>query len=181
MDKDHGMEFPNALGTYISKGVRGVKDDCQRFQLEMQMLKEKAEDTKKREVEVEGMANKVKRRLMEELDVVAHRNLDTLMQPSQITQPSTREREDLEYILGGGNSKAASFNCSTICKRNPCPHGQQFSREESVGEKGPQKKLKDQKNIALMCTLSITNYTWEALWSLTVKFLRVMSSQQHEH
>jgi hypothetical protein len=93
MDKDHGMEFPNALGTYISKGVRGVKDDCQRFRLEMQMLKEKTEDIRKREVEVEGMANRVKRRLMEELDVVAHRNLDTLMQPSQIAQPSTRERE----------------------------------------------------------------------------------------
>jgi hypothetical protein len=29
---------------------------------------------------------------MEELDVVAHRNLDTLMNPSQIAQPSTRER-----------------------------------------------------------------------------------------
>jgi hypothetical protein len=29
---------------------------------------------------------------MEELDVVAHRNLDTLMHPSQIAQPSTRER-----------------------------------------------------------------------------------------
>ncbi len=79
MDKDHGMEFPNALGTYISKGVRGVKDDCQRFRLEMQMLKEKAEDTRKREVKVEGMVNKVKRQLMEELDVVAHKNLDTLM------------------------------------------------------------------------------------------------------
>jgi hypothetical protein len=82
---------------------------------------------------------------MEELDVVAHRNLDTLMQPSQIAQPSTREREDLEYVLGGGNSEAASFNCSAIRRRNPCAHGQQFSREESVGEKGPQKKLKDQK------------------------------------
>jgi hypothetical protein len=56
-----------------------VKDDYQRFQLEMQMLKEKTEDTRKREVEVEGMANRVKRRLMEELDVVAYRNLDTLM------------------------------------------------------------------------------------------------------
>jgi hypothetical protein len=61
MDKDHGMEFPNALGIYISKGVRGVKDDCQRFRLEMQMLKEKTEDTRKREAEVEGMANRVKR------------------------------------------------------------------------------------------------------------------------
>jgi len=67
------------------------------------------------------------------------------MQPNQIAQPSTREREDLEYVLGGGNFKAASFNCSAICRRNPCAHGQQFSREESVGEKGPQKKLKDQK------------------------------------
>jgi hypothetical protein len=145
MDKDHGMEFPNALGTYISKGVRGVKDDCQRFRLEMQMLKEKAEDTRKREAEVEGMANRVKRQLMEELDVVAHRNLDTLMQPSQIAQPSTREREDLEDVLGGGNPGAASFNSSAIRRRNPCAHGQQFSREESVGEKGPQKKLKDHK------------------------------------
>ncbi len=145
LDKDHGMEFPNALGTYISKGVRGVKDDCQRFWLEMQMLKEKTEDTRKREAEVEGMANRVKRQLMEELDVVAHRNLDTLMQPSQIAQPSIRKREDLEYVLGGGNSEAASFNCFAICRRNPCFHGQQFSREESMGEKGPQKKLKDQK------------------------------------
>ncbi len=77
--------------------------------------------------------------------VVAHKNLDTLVQPSQIAQPSTREREDLEYVLGGGNSEAASFNCSAICRRNPCAQGQQFSREESVGEKGPHKKLKDQK------------------------------------
>ncbi|CAK9876697.1 unnamed protein product [Sphagnum jensenii] len=145
MDKDHGMEFPNALGTYISKGVRGVKDDCQRFRLEMQMLKEKAEDTRKREAEVEGMANRVKRRLMEEQDVVAHRNLDTLMQPSQIVQPSTTEREDLEDVLGGGNPGAASFNCSAIRRRNPCAHDQQFSMEESVGKKGPQKKLKDHK------------------------------------
>ncbi len=89
------------------RGVRGVKDGCQRFRLEMQMLEEKAKDTRKREAEVEGMANRVKRRLMEEMDVVAHRNLDTLMQPSQIAQPSTREREDLEYVLGGGNSGAA--------------------------------------------------------------------------
>jgi hypothetical protein len=83
------------------------------------------------------MANKVKRLLMEELDVIAHRNLDTLMQPSQIAKPSIREREDLKYVLGGGNSEVASFNCSAICRRNPCTHGQQFSREESVGEKGP--------------------------------------------
>ncbi len=109
------------------------------------MLKEKTEDTRKREAEVEGMANRVKKRLMEELDVVVHRNLDTLMQPSQIAQPSTRERENLEYVLGGGNSDTASFNCFAICRRNPCAHGQQFSREESVGERGPQKKLKDQK------------------------------------
>jgi hypothetical protein len=109
------------------------------------MLKEKTEDTRKRKAEVEGMVNRVKKQLMEELDVVAHRNLDTLMQPSQIAQPSTREREDLEYVLRGGNFEAASFNCSAICRKNPCAHGQQFSREESVGEKGPQKKLKDQK------------------------------------
>jgi len=82
---------------------------------------------------------------MEKLDVVAHRNLDTLMQPSQITQPNTRKKEDLEYVLGGGNSEAASFNCFAICRKNPCAHGQQFSREESVGEKDPHKKLKDQK------------------------------------
>jgi hypothetical protein len=57
------------------------------------MLKEKTEDTRKRKAEVEGMVNRVKKQLMEELDVVAHRNLDILMQPSQIAQPSTRERE----------------------------------------------------------------------------------------
>jgi hypothetical protein len=34
------------------RGVRGVKDGCQRFRLEMQMLEEKAEDTRKREAEV---------------------------------------------------------------------------------------------------------------------------------
>jgi hypothetical protein len=99
------------------------------------MFKEKTEDTRKRKAEVEGMANKVKRRLMEELDVVAHRNLDTLMQPSHIAQPNTREREDLEYILEGGNSEAASFNYSTICRRNPCAHGQHFLGRNLWGKK----------------------------------------------
>jgi hypothetical protein len=98
------------------------------------MLKEKAEDTRKREAEVEGMANRVKRRLMEELDVVVHKNLDTLMQPSQIAQPSSTEREDLEYVLGGGNSEAASFNCSAICRIH-VPMANNFLRRNLWGEK----------------------------------------------
>ncbi len=82
------------------------------------------------------------------MDVVGHRNLDTLMQPIQIAQPSTREREDLEYVLGGGNSGAASFNCSAIRRRNPCAHGQQFSREESVGEKRPTEEVERSQDSA---------------------------------
>jgi hypothetical protein len=45
----------NAIGTYRSRGVKGVKEDCERFRLQMKILKEKAHDSRIREVMVEGM------------------------------------------------------------------------------------------------------------------------------
>ncbi|KAG0576108.1 hypothetical protein KC19_5G056100 [Ceratodon purpureus] len=45
----------NAIGTYRSRGVKGVKEDCERFRLQMKILKEKANDSRIREVMVEGM------------------------------------------------------------------------------------------------------------------------------
>lgn len=45
----------NALGMYKSKGVKGIKEDCERFRLQMKLLKEKADDSRIQEVMVEGL------------------------------------------------------------------------------------------------------------------------------
>lgn len=44
----------NAMGAYRSRGVEGVKEDCENFRVQMRLLKEKANDSRMREVEVEG-------------------------------------------------------------------------------------------------------------------------------
>lgn len=44
----------NAMGAYKSRGVEGVKEDCENFRVQMRLLKEKANDSRMREVEAEG-------------------------------------------------------------------------------------------------------------------------------
>ncbi|KAG0615611.1 hypothetical protein M758_5G055700 [Ceratodon purpureus] len=51
----------NAIGTYRSRGVKGVKEDCERFRLQMKILKEKANDSRIREVMVEGMVENLQK------------------------------------------------------------------------------------------------------------------------
>ena len=48
---------------------RRVKENCERFRRQMKLLKEKAEDTRMREEEVESMAGRLQRRLVEEIDL----------------------------------------------------------------------------------------------------------------
>jgi hypothetical protein len=48
---------------------RGVKENCERFRRQMKLLKEKAEDTRMREEEVESMAERIQRRLVDEIDL----------------------------------------------------------------------------------------------------------------
>lgn len=54
-----------------SSGVQrsGVKENCERFRHQMRMLKEKAEDTRMREEEVESMAERLQRQLESEIDL----------------------------------------------------------------------------------------------------------------
>lgn len=47
---------------------RGMKQDCEHFRREMRLLQEKAKDSRIREVEVEGLAEKLQRRLVDEMD-----------------------------------------------------------------------------------------------------------------
>ncbi|KAG0553581.1 hypothetical protein KC19_12G022600 [Ceratodon purpureus] len=47
---------------------RGVKENCERFRRQMKLLKEKAEDTRMREEEVESMAERLQRRLVDDID-----------------------------------------------------------------------------------------------------------------
>lgn len=56
----------NAIGTYRSRGVKGVKEDCERFRLQMKILKEKANDSRIREVMVEGMVENLHKIIHEE-------------------------------------------------------------------------------------------------------------------
>lgn len=50
-------------------GQRGVKENCDRFRRQMKFLKEKSEDTRMREEEVENMAERLQRRLVDEIDL----------------------------------------------------------------------------------------------------------------
>ena len=50
---------------------RGMKEDCEHFRREMRLLKEKAKDSRIREVEVEGLAEKLQRRLVDEMDLAS--------------------------------------------------------------------------------------------------------------
>ena len=56
----------NAIGTYRSKGIKSVKEDCERFRLQMKILKEKADDSRFREVMVEGMVENLHKNINEE-------------------------------------------------------------------------------------------------------------------
>jgi hypothetical protein len=166
IEKEMDMSVDNnpgrdAIGTYISKGVQGVKEDCQRFRLQMQMLKEKAEDTKKREVEVEGMAKSMKR----QLDVVPTNSLALDVVPtqpptSQTTQSSTlTDREELQHLLeggpGDGSGEDKNIGASSSLKlaarlrrgNRCCPHGRHFLWEEAIGRKSRHKKLKTRRII----------------------------------
>ncbi|CAM6034206.1 unnamed protein product [Sphagnum compactum] len=131
IEKEMDMSVDNnpgrdAIGTYISKGVQGVKEDCQRFRLQMQMLKEKAEDTKKREVEVEGMANSMNR----QLDVVP---TNTANKPDNTVQHINRQRGVTAFI-GRWSRLRRGNRC--------CPHSRHFLWEEAIGRKSRHKKLK---------------------------------------
>lgn len=59
-------------GTSPSSSVQqrgGVKESCERFRRQMRLLKEKAEDTRMREEEVESMAERLQRQLEDEIDL----------------------------------------------------------------------------------------------------------------
>ncbi|CAK9277147.1 unnamed protein product [Sphagnum jensenii] len=136
IEKEMDMSVDNnpgrdAIGTYISKGVQGVKEDCQRFRLQMKMLKEKAEDTKKREVEVEGMAKSMKR----QLDVVP---TNTANKPDNTVQHINRQRGVTAYI-GRWSRLRRGNRC--------CSHGRHFLWEEAIGRKSRHKKLKTRRII----------------------------------
>ncbi len=162
IEKEMDMSADNnpgrdAIGTYISKGVQGVKEDCQRFRLQMQMLKEKAEDTKKREVEVEGMAKSMKR----QLDVVPTNSLALDVVPTQPPTQSSRltDREELRHLLEGGpgdgsgedknigGSSSLKFAARLRRGNRCCPHGRHFLWEEAIGRKSRHKKLKTRRII----------------------------------
>ncbi|CAM6025460.1 unnamed protein product [Sphagnum balticum] len=136
IEKEMDMSVDNnpgrdAIGTFISKGVQGVKEDCQRFRLQMQMLKEKAEDTKKREVEVEGMAKSMKR----QLDVVP---TNTANKPDNTVQHTNRWR-GVTASIGRWSRLRRGNRC--------CPHGRHFLWEEAIGRKSRHKKLKTRRII----------------------------------
>lgn len=48
---------------------RGVRENCERFRRQMRLLKEKADDTRMREEEVENMAERLQQRFVEEIDL----------------------------------------------------------------------------------------------------------------
>lgn len=53
-----------------SPGVqRVVREDCERFRRQMRLLKEKADDTRMREEEVENMTERLQKRFVEEMDL----------------------------------------------------------------------------------------------------------------
>jgi hypothetical protein len=98
----------NAMGTYRSRGMKGVKEDCERFRHQMQMLKEKAEDTRIREVEVEGMADRLQKCLVDKIDLVATRKgqegVKTEQTSWQTVRFSDKERVEFEDIYSPGIS-----------------------------------------------------------------------------
>jgi len=98
----------NAMGTYRSRGMKGVKEDCERFRHQMQMLKEKAEDTRIREVEVEGMADRLQKCLVDKIDLVATRKgqegVKTERTSWQTVRFSDKERIEFEDIYSPGIS-----------------------------------------------------------------------------
>ncbi|CAM6044698.1 unnamed protein product [Sphagnum compactum] len=98
----------NAMGTYRSRGMKGVKEDCEKFRHQMQMLKEKAEDTRIREVEVEGMADRLQKCLVDKIDLVATRKgqegVKTERTAWQTVRFSDKERVEFEDIYSPGIS-----------------------------------------------------------------------------
>lgn len=75
----------NAIGTYKSRGVKGVKEDCERFRLQMKILKKKANDSRIREVMVEGLVENLHKNLNEEnIEVITIEDTNDIIENDQV-------------------------------------------------------------------------------------------------
>ncbi|CAM6042630.1 unnamed protein product [Sphagnum compactum] len=160
----------SAMGTYKSRGVKGVKEDCDRFRHQMQVLKEKAEDSRVREVEVEGMVDRLQKCTVDEIDTVATRKgVGVRGEPPKSHRTarfSNKERLEFENIYTSPRISPTQ-NGALGCKLNISPpppphlHGRPLLRWEPEVMKDAHKEFEARKTIPALtaCLPSYTNST----------------------
>jgi len=160
----------SAMGTYKSRGVKGVKEDCDRFRHQMQELKEKAEDSRVREVEVEGMVDRLQKCTVDEIDTVATRKgVGVRGEPPKSHRTarfSNKERLEFENIYTSPRISPTQ-NGALRCKLNISPpppphlHERPLLRWEPEVMKDAHKEFEARKTIPALtaCLPSYTNST----------------------